>query len=254
MKKTKIDWADSSWNPVAGCYHGCEYCYARNIANRFGGQIITGHDHVYVLDEPFKKDDGTILPYPYGFDPTFHRYRLDIPQQWKDPQRIFVCSMSDLFGEWVPQQWIEEVITACKRAPQHTYLFLTKNPKRYLELAAKEIIPCDDNFWYGSTTDVNDRPFWFARDFHTFVSVEPILERFTFEKDADKCLSDWVIIGAETGRRKGRVIPKREWIMDFVDYGKKTDTPIFMKESLREIMGDDFIQQTPWEAKNEQNH
>lgn len=74
-------------------------------------------------------------PYPKGFAPTYHAYTMDYPEKRKTPARIFVSSMGDLFGEWVPDIWIEDVFAACKRAPQHTYLFLTKNPQRYLDMA-----------------------------------------------------------------------------------------------------------------------
>ncbi|MCM1478295.1 MAG: phage Gp37/Gp68 family protein, partial [Muribaculaceae bacterium] len=162
MNKTKIEWSNSTWNPVTGCLHGCEYCYARKIANRFGGinKIVEsaaeegiGLDDVYFrnpeyfyeLDEPVRNSKGKAEPYPTNFYPAFHRYRLDIPQKWKDPRTIFVCSMADLFGDWVPNSWIEEVIEACRNAPQHSYLFLTKNVKRYAEYG----VPTSGNMWYG---------------------------------------------------------------------------------------------------------
>ena len=141
--KTKIDWADASWNPVTGCLHDCEYCYARKIANRFGGRIaadddsfhsihpMTGGCSLSVVEEQQYRmtNDGdvAVAPYPFGFTPTFHRYRLDIPARWTKPRNIFVCSMADLFGVWVPEEWILEVMEACVKAPQHRYMFLTKN-------------------------------------------------------------------------------------------------------------------------------
>lgn len=94
-RKTKIDWCDSSWNPITGCLHGCPYCYAAGMARRFGGKIITGHDRLYILDAPIRREDGMINPYPYRFGPTYHKYRLKIPQDWKKPQTIFVCSMAE---------------------------------------------------------------------------------------------------------------------------------------------------------------
>ena len=125
MEKTKIDWADSTWNPVTGCLHGCEYCYAKRIARRFGDKAAEG---VTIRNQYIKLKDE---PYPYGFDPTFHRYRLDRPKIWTKARNIFVCSMADLFGEWVPDEWINTVFAACLEAPQHNYLFLTKNPGQY---------------------------------------------------------------------------------------------------------------------------
>lgn len=215
--KTKIDWCDSSWNPVTGCQHDCEYCYARSLANRYGGfdhdedknpvgnQFVIG---VQELDKPkhiMRKNGLHKAPYPWFFLPTLHRYRLDQPSKWSEPRTIFVCSMADLFGKWVPDEWIEAVINACIAAPQHRYLFLTKNPARYMHLIANGIIPASK--------------------------------------------TNWIIVGAETGNRKNKVIPQKSWIDEIVSAAKKAGTPVFMKESLREIMGDDFRQEFPWEAQ-----
>lgn len=264
---TKIDWADATWNPITGCLHGCEYCYARGIARRFGGHLQQDNEcHCYELAEPMyditpMSQDiarvGRLLPYPYDFEPTFHRYKLDEPQHWKKPRTIFVCSMADLFGEWVPDEWIIEVLEACRKAPQHRYLFLTKNPNRYTQAALKDILVVDDNFWYGTSTPKVDNPaFWSrpspaskGRYYHTFISVELMLERFgKGGKRGSVALTDWVIVGAETGNRKGRVVPEKDWVMELAEECDKYKKPIFMKESLKEIMGDDFIQEFPWET------
>ena len=100
------------------------------------------------------------MNYPFGFEPTFHKYRLDMPQKLKQSKNIFVGSMADIFGEWVPDEWIEEIFKACEKSPQHNYLFLTKNPKRYKELAEKELLPLSDNYWYGTTTIAEGDPFF----------------------------------------------------------------------------------------------
>ena len=123
MNKTKIDWAEMSWNPVTGCRHGCPYCYARRTAHRFdaGMEDSAAVGGLHVLESKIKA-----TPYPYGFEPTMHRYRLNQPERQEEPQTVFVCSMADLFGRWVPTSWIVEVLDACQRAPQHRYLFLRK--------------------------------------------------------------------------------------------------------------------------------
>lgn len=285
--ETKIDWADATWNPVTGCLHGCEYCYARRIAERFGGcwrldlpadtswrnrahfawglceRVLMGdyarhsNGKCHVLNEPeiecdvFDAPSGyrrKVKPYPYSFDPTFHRYKLDEPQKWKKPRTIFVCSMADLFGEWVPDEWIAEVFKACEAAPQHRYLFLTKNPKRYMELKLNGKLP--KQHWYGtSVTRKDDRDF-FAPGYNTFVSIEPILESFSDEKHAAyrQMVQPWVILGAETGNRKNKIVPKKEWITELVDYYSKFGyTKFFVKDSLRSLMGVDFRQEFPWE-------
>jgi protein gp37 len=154
MNKTKIDWATMSWNPVTGCRHGCPYCYARRTARRFDAGCVDPTPlpgGLHVLTEKIKA-----TPYPYGFEPTMHRYRLNQPERQEEPQTVFVCSMADLFGRWVPTSWIVEVLDACRRAPQHRYLFLTKNPARYLELDHMALLPHESNFWYGSTVANED--------------------------------------------------------------------------------------------------
>lgn len=282
MDKTKIDWADASWNPVTGCMHGCEYCYARRIAERFGGcwrldlppdtswrgnvgeRKLMGdyarHNDgkCHVLDEPeiecavFDPPSGyrgKVKPYPYYFSPTFHRYRLGEPQSWKKPRNIFVCSMADLFGDWVPDEWIEQVFEACEAAPQHKYLFLTKNGKRYLELARKGIMPDADNFWYGCSVTRPDAPFFFSNKCKTFASIEPILEPFDWVPGLKHIgLPDWIIVGAETDNRKNKVRPEKDWLGGIVNGCAEHNIPLFMKESLRELMGADFRQEFPWEG------
>lgn len=287
--RTKIDWCDASWNPVTGCLHGCEYCYARNIAYRFGavswetntenghdGDFYDGTGENHVLNKPamreWKSGKITKAPYPFCFDPTFHRYKLDEPQRWKKPRTIFVCSMADLFGEWVPDGWIKQVFEACEAAPQHRYLFLTKNPTRLCKMASAYKIrrwnekhegkthpqteayaqtlslPSHDNWWFGSTLDSkNARRFQGDNHFNTFTSIEPLTENMdvglgSFGSD------EWVIIGAETGNRKGKIIPKREWVENIVEAAQITGMKVFMKESLRGLMGKDFRQEFPWEV------
>ncbi len=257
-RNTRIEWTDATWNPVTGCKHGCEYCYARSIAQRFGCKITSDLKEstaTAYLTEPYVSKDGVTNPYPYEFLPTFHEYRLGIPQTWKTPKNIFVCSMADLFGDWVEDDWIAAVIAACYAAPQHRYLFLTKNPARYVELIRKDIIKgTEGNFWLGTTTTRhNDRAFFTRRApgqntrCFTFISIEPILEQFgKCDQMGSIPLTDWVIVGAETGNRKGKVVPKKEWIMEIAEECAKYYRPIFMKDSLRELMGEDFRQEFPW--------
>ena len=266
--KTNIDWADATWNPVTGCLHGCEYCYARRIAERFEAReiydpecqckryliergMLKGTGKPLELDYPWeqKNKDGSITnaAYPFGFEPTFHRYRLGEPKRWKKPRTIFVCSMADLFGDWVPDDWIEQVFEACESAPQHRYLFLTKNPARLCKMANAGILPYHDNWWFGNTLDSkNAKRFPGGLKYHTFSSIEPLTEHMhvglgSFGSDK------WVIIGAETGNRKGKIIPKREWVENIVEAAQITGMNVFMKESLRGLMGDDFRQEFPWE-------
>ncbi len=268
MNKTKIDWCDSTWNPVTGCLHGCEYCYARGIAKRFGGwnftpgaaranvsdnktYICPGKDYygeiketkygiIADITDPFLNERGKCA-YPFGFAPTFHRYRLS-DYISKEGRNIFVCSMADLFGDWVPDEWIEAVFDACKKSPQHNYLFLTKNPKRYEKILDRYMPP---NMWFGWS---QTGPMGNKCDFSThhaikaFISIEPLLESF---KEFHIKGIDWVIIGAETGRRKNKVVPERKWIEDIVNECRKSDIPVFMKSSLADIWGGPLIQEFP---------
>ena len=134
MNKSAIDWCDFSWNPVTGCNFGCEYCYARRQATRFSGntrlnmtneQLKTETAGLYILEQPFKNYNGAVLPFPVGFAPTFHKYRLGDPAKKKKPANIFVCSMADLFGaetghragKITPEEgWLEELAAAARRA------------------------------------------------------------------------------------------------------------------------------------------
>lgn len=259
---TKIDWCDTSWNPVTGCRHGCKYCYARGIANRFGGYSLGAHathanyvfnDGNYELDEYLLKlgcmDKLRSAPYPFKFEPTFHRYRLDQPKKWTEPRTIFVCSMADLFGEWVPLKWIQEVFEACKAAPQHRYLFLTKNPARYFGLAEMGLLPKDKNFWYGTTTTTQKEDFFWSDEHNTFLSIEPIHGPFEkMEIGTLRRFTNWIIVGAETGSRKDKIIPEKAWIDELVACAWENEVPIFMKESLKDMMGMEFKQQFPWEV------
>lgn len=278
--KTKIDWCDATWNPVTGCLHGCEYCYARKIAERFRGfapeengdwntiQYCKDGPRLGVLNgmQARKRKDGTVVPavYPFGFIPTIHRYRLDEPQKWKKPRNIFVCSMADLFGDWVPDEWIQEVVAACYNSLQHRYLFLTKNPARYKEVdkivhwpsfEEMHIEKSKPTMLLGASA-TNDAQMKAVYDSYAdWVSIEPIHEQLLPEwfvssiGDIEVSRWEWVVIGAETGNSKNKVVPKKEWIQEIADVCKRYRTPVFMKESLRRLMDDDFIQEYPWEVR-----
>ena len=277
--KTKIEWCDGSWSPVTGCLHNCDYCYARKIAKRFSyqgqtldapielqqqwlddGGIALRKNGCHVLREPvYLKDSGRKCPYPFEFMPTFHKYRLNEPQHWRKPRNIFVCSMADLFGDWVPDDWIKEVFDACEKAPQHRYLFLTKNPDRYQKLYEKNLIPKGNhayNKWYGCTITNPDDPYlWVDEDalgidHYGFLSIEPLLSDFPLYGNLPQCIR-WIIIGAETGNRKNKVIPKKEWVEHICETADKFGVKVFMKDSLIPIMGEDNMRREyPWEQES----
>ena len=259
MNKSKIEWCDFTWNPVTGCRHGCPYCYAAKQARRFSGdvrlnksseQLKRDENGLYILDKPFKNQVGKVIPDPVGFEPIMHKYRLPMPAQKKKPAKIFVVSMGDLFGAWVPDNWIEEVFKACDAAPWHTYMFLTKNPDRYVELAHKGILRDAPNFWYGSTATKSSmkrfvKPKGDAAKYNAFISIEPIQEKWDINPYGDFDATQWVIIGAETGNHKGKVVPEKEWIRDIVKACRTAGTPVFMKDNLISVWGEDLIKEWP---------
>lgn len=260
MNKSKIEWCDLTWNPVTGCLHSCRhsFCYAAKIAQRFGGYT----DNEYIAKHP--EVEKTIIhelytflindipkprkaPYPFFFDPTFHRYRLDEPEKRAKAAKIFVCSMADLFGDWVPDAWILNVFAACKAAPQHQYIFLTKNPHRYEVLEQAGILPALPNFWYGNTITSQADACMPDIVAQRFLSIEPILGPVSLRDmrrspafwgkvmSTMRAWPDWVIIGAETGNRKEKVAPDPNWIRTLVWECDQQAVPVFLKDSLAAV-------------------
>lgn len=254
MSKTKIDWANYTWNPVTGCYHDCPYCYARKIARRFGNKAdlrsITEYKEIthkgykiFIQYENIHDNKNKITPYPFGFKPTFNKNRLTYPSEIKKPSNIFVGSMADMFGEWIPDDWIEEIFDACDKYPQHNYLFLTKNPVRYSELMQKDMLPKKDNMWYGTTITKQNDKYFKMEGYNTFISFEPLMERIHNSLDINnEGMADWIIIGAETGNRKDRVKVTQDMVIQTMVYAIHYDsdphleTPVFMKNSLVDIV------------------
>lgn len=265
---SKISWCDATWNPVTGCLHGCEYCYARRIAERFGSRQKPESIECSVLNAPVRCTDlysymrmnkisaGKVQPYPFDFFPTFHRYKLDDPLRWKKPRTIFVCSMADLFGEWVPDEWLQEIFEACDKASQHRYMFLTKNPGRYMELPnllpKHRRPPNVAEMWFGQSftgAAHNYTPLLLPLWKNRFTSIEPLLRNLSREEAIEiAATNEWVVVGAETGNRKEKVVPEKAWIDNIAIACAELGTPIFMKESLRGLMGADFRQEFPWEV------
>lgn len=207
-----IEWAHWSWNPVTGCKHGCLYCYAEDIANRF-----------------FKEK----------FEPTYRPERLNAPQNTKYPEKannnigyknVFVCSMADLFGDWVPKEWIDSVLKSVSDAPQWNFLFLTKNPKRLLEFD----FPV--NAWVGTTVDIQDRvedaeeSFRHIKSTVKFLSCEPMQEQLTF---SDMSMFDWVIIGGNSGNHRTKPSqPEWMWVEELLNKARDGGVKVYFKPNL----------------------
>jgi len=211
MNNTKIEWCDSTLNPVVGCTYGCEFCYARRLNNRFN----------WVEDFA---------------NPQFFVERLKQLSS-KKPKNIFMDSMSDI-ADW-SMDWVEKTFKAIKENPQHNYLFLSKRPERiyenWLQFGWK-------NIWCGATgtghQTANNALYYLdgIRGCNTFLSLEPLLNEIQLSNGIEHI--NWVIIGAETGNRKNKVVPKAEWVERIVSDCDKYSIPVFMKESLLPVIGE----------------
>lgn len=182
--------------------------------------------------------------------PHTHFEQLEKLKKWKKPRTIFMQSMGDLLHDEVPDEWIEEVFKACEGASHHTFLFLSKNPKRYIELSSGSKLPY--NHWYG-TTAIDDYDDVLCSGIHnTFVSCEPIhgeIDIRLFNGGHPKSKQNLIIVGMETGNRRGKTIPKREWIENIVEDCNETDIPVFLKNNLIGVCEEDYVkrhQHVPW--------
>lgn len=247
MNKTKIEWTDYTWNPVTGCWgpggtaekpNRCWYCYAQKISNRFPEK--------YFGVDPFA--------------PRFWADRLNNPAKVKKPSRIFVGSICDLFGDWVPEDWIIKILfSILANAPHHTYQFLTKNPKRL-----QAFDPWPSNCWVGTTVtnqdDADERLSWLLKVDASvrFVSHEPLLSEinltvggpglFPWDTAKGKLKQEtanigvpyfvdtpkinWAIIGAMTGPGYLQHLPQRSWIQSLINQCRAAGMPIFLKSNL----------------------
>ena len=254
MNRSKIEWCDHTWNPVTGCRHGCPYCYAEKMSARFAGNVrlnkmakkdyslvpaADGGEDLYVLDAPMLNETGHPLAYPFGFEPTLYRYRLDTPAKLKMGNNIFVGAMADVFGAWVPDSWLDEIFAACGKYPVHNYLFLTKNPDRYLQYHVPD---SRENLWFGTSITKEEemaRILSLPKACKTFISIEPVLEDLHPERQSALFgLIDWVIIGAETGNRKDVTVPRKEWVESIIKECRKYGRPVFLKDSLIPVIGE----------------
>ena len=222
MNRSSIEWTDYTWNPVTGCKHGCTYCYARRLAEgRLKGRF--GYDN--------------------GFEPTLHLKRIAEPFNVKKGSLIFVCSMGDIMGEWVPTNWIQHLMTTMWNNPHHTFQLLTKNPTRYSDFVWPQ------NVWLGTSIDGNGQSMARLKELRDFihrkpvggdgldwgkpirfVSFEPLLSDIASQPGFDLDGIDWIIVGAQTGPRA--VAPEKDWITDIGLAARKAGIPVFLKDNL----------------------
>jgi protein gp37 len=211
MASTKIEWTESTWNPVTGCTKisaGCKNCYAERMAKRL--QAMGQYN------------------YRNGFKLTCHRHALDLPLHWVKPQMIFVNSMSDLFHEDVPADFIIEIFNVMKNTPHHQYQILTKRAQRLAQLSA--ILPWEKNIWMGvtvETADYKQRIDYLRKTGANvkFLSLEPLLEDLGYlELDG----IDWVIAGGESGIGARPI--EAEWVRNIRDECQCQNVPFFFKQ------------------------
>ena len=216
--QTTIEWtrdaaggAGASWNPVTGCSKvspGCAHCYAEAFAERFRG--VPGH------------------PYEQGFDLQLRPERLDVPLRWRRPRLVFVNSMSDLFHEEVPDEFVGRVFEVMERASWHTFQVLTKRNQRLAELAPQ--LPWPANVWMG--VSIENRRFVHRADHLRqvpaavrFISAEPLLGPL---QDLDLKAIDWLIAGGESGH--GARPMDLAWVRDLVARCRAANVAVFVKQ------------------------
>ncbi|MGA9981007.1 MAG: phage Gp37/Gp68 family protein [Candidatus Sulfotelmatobacter sp.] len=211
-----IEWTDATWNPVRGCTKispGCKHCYAETFAERFRG--VKGH------------------PYEQGFDLRLVPHKLSEPFVWRSPKLVFVNSMSDLFQDGVPDDYIEAVCRVMVTAKWHTFQVLTKRSARLKELLRGRLrfAAEQDHIWWG--VSVEDRKYGLPRiaDLQRaparvrFLSIEPLLEHVgAFNLTG----ISWAIVGGESG--PGARPMREEWVISVRDQCRESMVPFFFKQ------------------------
>ncbi len=209
--RSSIEWTESTWNPMTGCTKvspGCKHCYAERMALR-----------LQAMGQP---------KYANGFKLTLHEHVLEQPLSWKKPQKIFVNSMSDLFHEDAPLDFIHRVFDVMRRASWHTFQVLTKRSRRLLELNPE--IDWPTNVWMGVSVESQGYTFRIEHlrqtDAHVkFLSLEPLLGPLP---GLDLRGIDWVIVGGESG--PGARPMTEQWVIDIRDQCLAVHVPFFFKQ------------------------
>jgi len=211
MNKSKIEWTESTWNPVSGCNkvsRGCDNCYAERMAVRLQAMGTRGYEN--------------------GFEVTLHPHALEKPLKMKKPQVIFVNSMSDIFHDKIPDEYIIKIFEIMNKAHWHTFQVLTKRPKRLKKIVDK--LKWTKNIWMGVTVEANeyvDRVDYLRNCPANikFLSIEPLVD--SVDK-LDYTGIDWVIVGGESGY--GARVLQKEWVIEVKEKCLKFNIPFFFKQ------------------------
>lgn len=211
MRTTKIEWTDKTWNPITGCSKkskGCMHCYAEVMARRLKAM---GQEK-----------------YVNGFAVTLHERCLEEPLTWRGNHNIFVCSMSDIFHENVPFEFIDKMFDVIKCTPQHRYQILTKRAERMAEYFETHSVP--NNVWLGVTVEAQSSRFRIdhLRNLPAsvkFLSCEPLVEDLG---ELDLNGIDWVIVGGESGPQARPM--KEEWALNIMRQVEAQGACFFFKQ------------------------
>ena len=210
-EKSKIEWTESTWNPVTGCTkisEGCKNCYAERMAKR-----------LFAMGQS---------KYKNCFNVTLHEDCLNEPLNWKKSQIIFVCSMSDLFHKDVPDEFIMKVFEVMNKARWHTFQVLTKRADRLEKIANK--LKLTPNIWLGVTVESENQKQRIPYLINTpakikYLSIEPMI---TPINDLSLNNIDWVIVGGESGPGSRPI--KEQWVTSIRDNCIKNKVPFFFKQ------------------------
>ena len=241
MNKTQIEWALNpdgtpgyTWNPITGCLNGCDYCYARKLANTRLRTLYLANKIMAPLPNQYLN---TCDLYPHE-DPFYPRSWFDRREpalEGKKPKGIFVCDMSDLFGIGIPREWTQHIINLIRLSPQHRFYLLTKQPQNLIKFS-----PFPDNCWVGVTVTANGdmtRALTHLALIEAkvkYLSIEPLLGQIGMNDQMSLKYAGikWVIIGAKT---KPTVMPKIEWVREIVEACDKAGIPVFLKGNLEPL-------------------
>ncbi len=247
--KSAIEWTDATWNPVVGCTvvsAGCDHCYAATLHNRryLAWKRGTWDKAPAQYHQPFKRVQ--LMP-----------DRLTQPLKWKEPRRIFVNSLSDLFHEDVPDEYVFQVFDMMALTPRHTFQILTKRPERMQRLLqASEPLP---NVWLGVSVEdqaaAESRIPWLLDTPAAvrFLSCEPLLGPVDLNGVDRQPWVNWIIVGGESGPKARPMNP--QWVQGLLDYCNDTDAPFFFKQwgewrHCDEMPNDVYLEninRVPWE-------